>query len=170
MTRPVVRGLIVAALHVGLAASLGAKLLIDRANYPRAWARTAPFDPNLPIRGRYVRLRLEASAGPGLEPAPGDARDPRRRPGAATQRVRLASENGALVALPADADAALFAEIVERDGELRALLMTPVAFFIPDDVPDPSIRPAGEELWVEVTLPQRGAPRPIRLEVRKAGG
>jgi hypothetical protein len=36
-------------------------------------------------------------------------------------------------------------------------------------VPDPSVLEAGEELWVEVTLPRSGAPRPIRLGVRKDG-
>jgi len=45
----------------------------------------------------------------------------------------------------------------------------PVAFFIPEKVPDPSIRPQGEELWVEVTVPREGPPRPIRLGVRKDG-
>jgi len=45
----------------------------------------------------------------------------------------------------------------------------PVAFFIPEQVPDPSIRPPGEELWVEVTIPREGPPRPIRLGVRKDG-
>lgn len=44
-----------------------------------------------------------------------------------------------------------------------------VAFFIPPNVPDPSRRPAGEELWVEVSVPKSGAPRPIRLGVKKDG-
>ena len=56
------KGLIVALIHVLLVASLGAKLLVDRATRPRVWARTAPFDPDLPIRGRYVRLRIEGIA------------------------------------------------------------------------------------------------------------
>ena len=45
----------------------------------------------------------------------------------------------------------------------------PVAFFIPENIPDPSVRPAGEELWVEVTIPKEGPPRPIRLGVKKDG-
>jgi hypothetical protein len=48
-------------------------------------------------------------------------------------------------------------------------LADPVAFFIPEHVPDPSVRPAGEELWAEVTLPRKGPPRPIRLGVMKGG-
>lgn len=44
-----------------------------------------------------------------------------------------------------------------------------LAFFIPEHVPDPSLRAAGEELWVEVTLPRKGPLRPIRLGVKKDG-
>jgi hypothetical protein len=102
------RGLIVAAVHVAMVASLGAKLLIDRARLPRMWVHVLPVDPDSPLRGRYVRLRIE-----------------------------------------------------NRSEQL--------AFFIPEHVPDPSIRPVGEELWAEVTLPARGAPRPIRLAVKKDG-
>ena len=42
-----------------------------------------------------------------------------------------------------------------------------VAYFIPEHIPDPSIRAAGEDLWVEVTVPNKGPPRPIRLGVKK---
>jgi uncharacterized membrane-anchored protein len=102
------KGLIVAALHAALVASLGAKLLYDRATRPRMWVHVLPVDPDSPLRGRYVRLRIE--------------------------------------------------------GRTEA-----IAFFIPEHVPDPSIRAAGEELWAEVTLPRKGAPRPIRLAVKKDG-
>jgi hypothetical protein len=53
--------------------------------------------------------------------------------------------------------------------ETRWVLALPVAFFIPEHVLDPSRRPAGEELWVEVTVPGKGPPRPIRLGVKKDG-
>ena len=48
-------------------------------------------------------------------------------------------------------------------------LAEPLAYFIPEHVEDPSRRPAGETLWVEVTVPPQGAPRPIRLGVKKDG-
>lgn len=104
------KGLIVALVHLAIVGSLGAKLLYDRATRPREWVHVLPVDPDLPIRGRYVRLRIEG------------------RP-----------------------------------------LDDQIAFFIPEHVPDPSIREAGEELWAEVTLPRRGPPRPIRLGVKKNG-
>jgi hypothetical protein len=45
----------------------------------------------------------------------------------------------------------------------------PVAFFIPEHVPDPSLRSPGEELWVEVSVPPQGLPRPLRLALKKDG-
>ena len=105
------KGLLLALLHLMLVLSVAGKYYMDRTRLPRVWVRTMPFDPNLPIRGRYVRLRLTGS--------------------------------------------------VEVTGA--------VAFFIPEHVPDPSRRPAGEELWVEVSVPAKGPPRPIRLGVKKDG-
>ena len=43
----------------------------------------------------------------------------------------------------------------------------PVAYFIPEHALDPSRPQPGASLWAEVTLPPMGAPRPIRLEMRK---
>ena len=56
--RPWIKGTVIAALQVVLVASLGAKLLHDRATLPRVWVQAAPFDPDMPIRGRYVSLQL----------------------------------------------------------------------------------------------------------------
>ena len=104
------RSLALAAIHVALVASLGGKLLVDRATRPRVWVQATPVDPSLPIRGRYVSLRLMMEGTPT------------------------------------------------------------VAFFIPEHAEDPSRRAPGEELWAEVTIPRRGAPRPIRLGVKKSDG
>ena len=106
------KGLILAGVHLALALSVTAKFAYDRATLPRVWVRTEPYDPTLPLRGRYVRLQLR-----------GETED----------------------------------------------LRGPVAYFIPPNVPDPSRRPQGEELWAEVSVPKKGAPRPIRLGVKKDG-
>ena len=60
------KGVILGVVHLLMVASLGAKLVYDRATRPRAWARVVPYDPNLPIRGRYVSLQMEVLA-PGLQ-------------------------------------------------------------------------------------------------------
>ena len=59
--------------------------------------------------------------------------------------------------------------LLETRGGRSVVRLDPVAFFIPESVVDPSIRQAGEELWVEVTVPRRGSPRPIRLGVKRDG-
>lgn len=166
--RPWAKGAVVAAVHVGLVASLGAKLLYDRAMRPRVWALAAPYDPNLPIRGRYVSLRLVVEARGVLEAKPAPGWQP-------PQSVVLRVEDGRLVAEatprargynPSD----LHVEFLQRGDQKLAVLDKPVAFFISEHIPDPSLRPPGEELWVEVTIPKKGPPRPIRLGVKKAQG
>ena len=53
------RGLLLLALQAALLLSLAGRLLLDRALRPRGWARTAPIDPELPIRGRYLSVVLQ---------------------------------------------------------------------------------------------------------------
>jgi hypothetical protein len=60
-----IRGLILAAIQIAMLASVGGKFLYDRATLPRCWVRAAPYDPNLPIRGRYISLRLEQTVCAG---------------------------------------------------------------------------------------------------------
>lgn len=157
MTSSMRKGLLVALLHLAIVSTLGAKLLADRAMRPRVWARAAPVDPNLPIRGRYLSLMIE------LEPAAGFTMSGGSTP------VSLAAQGGRLVASPAAAPGRLLAHAVVNNGRRFVVLDEPVAYFIPEHVPDPSRRASSEELWVEVTLPRAGAPRPIRLGVKKNG-
>jgi hypothetical protein len=105
-----------------------------------------------------VRLRLEVP----LESAP--ASTSRWQP----TEVRLEARDGRLRGIP-DTRADQTITIDSVRGEPRAALVRPVAFFIPEHVPDPSVRGAGEELWAEVTIPRHGPPRPIRLGVRTDG-
>ena len=148
------KGLIVAVVQVLIVGSLGGKLLVDRATRPRVWARTAPFDPDLPIRGRYVRMRIEGQ--PIGLPAE-----------SFSVPVSVEARDGVLVIAPSRNESRLSARLVPERGV--AILDQPLAFFISEHVPDPSLRPPGEELWVEVTLPRRGPPRPIRLGIKKDG-
>src|SRR4051794_9289262 len=52
------KGIAVALVHTLLVCSLGAKLMIDRATRPRIWVKSVPYDPDMPIRGRYVNMQL----------------------------------------------------------------------------------------------------------------
>ncbi|MEY4296860.1 MAG: hypothetical protein RLZZ423_39 [Cyanobacteriota bacterium] len=168
---PRAAGVRLALLQIGLLVSLGGGALLERAWQPRGWARVVPVDPQLPIRGRYVSLGLLVPA-PRLEPG-GATTGPRLD----SQAVQLMARDGFLEAIAAPADAGWpgsgrtqQARIERIDGTVMVRLSQPLAFFIPPDVPDPSRRPAGEELWVEATLPMEGAPRPIRLGVRRPQG
>jgi hypothetical protein len=154
---PRTAGVTLAVVHMALVGALGLKLMVDRARLPRGWARTVPYDPSLPIRGRYVRLRLQMPvAGPLGETVPDDIRG-----------VRLHETDGRLVAEIVDSPAGAMARV--QSGDRSAQLTEPVAYFIPEHAADPSVRPAGEELWAEVSIPRRGPPRPIRLGVWRDG-
>ena len=154
---PFARGLVVAVLHAALVASLGAKLLYDRATRPRVWARTTPIDPEIPFRGRYVQLSLEVD-GENL------LLEHERR-----ADVTLSVEGERLVARRSEAETGIRVAKPWPGSRTAYRLDDPIAFFIPEHVDDPSRRKQGEELWAEVTLPKRGPPRPIRLGVRKDG-
>jgi|HubBroStandDraft_4_1064222.scaffolds.fasta_scaffold225242_2 hypothetical protein len=147
--KPLYRGIAVAVLQCLLVVSVAGKYALDRARLPRAWALAVPFDPNLFVRGRYVSLRLQVdAASPGV---------------AQWTAARLSAVESRLVATP---DNSGTVHITAAGG--RWSLVEPMAFFIPEHVPDPSRRPAGEELWVEVSVPAKGTPRPIRLGVKLA--
>ncbi len=154
------KGLLLGALQLALAAGVGAKFLYDRAHYPRVWVETAPFDPDLPIRGRYVSLTVLVDA----ERAPVTRPRPPQQPEMFFGDLEV--RDGRLVAVEAPEGRHWVAS--RRRGDLdQWQLAEPVAYFIPEHVDDPSIRPPGETLWVEVTVPPTGAPRPIRLGVMR---
>jgi hypothetical protein len=152
-------GLVLAAVHAALVGSLGLKLLADRASLPRGWVRSQPFDPSTPFRGRYVRLGLVIPLS-----NPDTTRGPYADAG-----VRLELQGDRVVGSIDDSVVSPRVQLRQDQGRWSARLAQPVAYFIPEHVPDPSVRPGGEELWVEVTIPKKGPPRPIRLGVMKDG-
>jgi hypothetical protein len=148
------KGAILGVVQLAMVLSLGGKLLIDRSTMPRLWVKVVPYDPNLPIRGRYVSLRVTAEARGFAE-------------GFVYGAAKLSVEDGKLVARPTEDSGGI---MVQVSGEPPVATITePVAYFIPEHIEDPSRRPAGEELWVEVTVPPKGPPRPIQLGVKKDG-
>lgn len=159
------KGLLLAALHVILVLSLGAKLLIDRQRYPRVWAETIAYDPDSPTRGRYLAVRLQIEDERVYSNPP--AGPPQQNRWMEMRNARLGAENGHLVALPSDDWTGIQVARWKRGDQTIVALEQPVDFYIPEHIPDPSRRPPGERLWVEVTVPPKGAPRPIRLGVKK---
>ena len=111
------KGLLLAALECVIVLSLAGKLLYDRATCPRVWVQTLPLDPNLPLRGRYLDLRLAPHTG-------------------TEHYAQLATQR--------------------------------VLFFLPEHTL-PFEKQARSDLWVEVTIPRKGPPRPIQLGLKKDG-
>ena len=166
MNRPR-RGIILAVLQLTLVASLGAKYAIDRARFPRIWARTVAYDPDLPIRGRYlsVQLRVDAERVYGRSELP---KGNQSNFWSEQKDIYLHAENGRLVVSPAPTPTGLHVTRWRtRTGDVAAVLREPVEFFLPEHAIDPSRRQPGGELWIEVTVPAKGPPRPIRLAVKK---
>jgi hypothetical protein len=154
------KGLILAGAQLALVVSLAAKYAMDRARLPRIWVQTVAYDPNLPIRGRYLSVRLRVSP----EHVYGSPWNFSGQMGDVTLNVR----DGHLVAKPANHPTGLHVSqrTINRGAQVTAL-MEPVAFFLPEHAMDPSVRTAGEELWIEVTVPKAGPPRPIQLAIKR---
>jgi hypothetical protein len=154
------KGLILAGAQLALVATLAGKYAIDRARLPRVWVQTVAYDPSLPIRGRYLRVRLRVAAE-NVYGSPGNFRGQ-------MHDVTLGVREDHLVANPADRPTGLHVnQWTIKRGEKVTVLMEPVAFFLPEHAVDPSLHSAGEELWVEVTVPKTGPPRPIQLATKR---
>ena len=151
--KPMYRGLLVAAVQCGIVLSLAGKYALDHARLPRVWVRTTPVDPDSPLRGRYVRLRLALDGTVS-------AADRRHTP------VRLSIIDGRLATQEDVSGSSLY---MSCSGTRGCWLEQPVAFFIPEHVSDPSRVKSGEELWVEVSVPKDSYPRPVRLGVKQYG-
>lgn len=163
------KGLLLAAVQVALVASLGAKLTWDRHRLPRAWAKAVTYDPDLPIRGRYLALQLEVvcdEPGVPLVPPPGLRNPPPVNIGYVRGALRI--ENGRLAS--DCSSTAQGVNLLRRSQPGHApitSLSEPVLFFLPEHATDPWREARGGELWAEVTVPRNGPPRPIRLAIKK---
>ncbi|HYV32409.1 MAG TPA: hypothetical protein VEO53_15060 [Candidatus Binatia bacterium] len=174
--RPMQKGLLLALLHVLLVSSLGAVLLIDRERMPRVWVKTAAYDPYLPVRGRYASLRLEVEVPRGIQLTDAERKIWENEP-AQTWRwfptvyrsVDLKVEDGKFVGVVTPEGRHPLWIRKHADGTDQYMLAEAIPYFIPEHVQDPTIRTQGEELWVEVTVPPKGLPRPIQVGVKKDG-
>jgi hypothetical protein len=173
--KPLTKAITVALIQILIVCSLGAKLLYDRRTRPQAWFKTARYDPNLPIRGRYLGLQIEVN----------DPRSPEeveQKFGTIPQPVfAFGQECGSIVLRDGTAtpefdngqtwncDNLTFVRWNDIGGHTHLRLNEPLLFFIPDAARDPTGLPLGDELWVLATIPRKGPPRPIALGVKKAG-
>lgn len=167
-------------VQLALVLSVAGKYLYERKTRPRVWVRTAQFDPNAPLRGRYLALQLAVDAC-GL---PHDAAHYTQGfqqynstvigPGHYQWRVSLGVRDGHLVPQLQDEARSPEGILEMTQFEDRGCDRVPVnemtEFFIPDTTKMPFPLKSGQELWVEVTAPQFGPPRPIQLALSDASG
>ena len=164
-------GLIVLFVQLLLVLSVAGKYLYERHTRPRVWTRATQYDPNLPLRGRYLAMQLLL-----------DACDLRRdeahtisRPYNKSQsfwqwNVSLTAAHGKLLPIvkPSHRDATLTLS-PGRPCD-RATLSSEELLFIPDRAALPFPLKPGQDLWVEVTVPASGPPRPIQIALSSADG
>ena len=168
-------------IQLAIVSTVAAKYLYQRWTCPRVWTRTVAFDPELPMRGRYLSLRLWWTAARARCPRPRLRSFARDINGAAVQgpfqvqalvrfRAELKVENNHLVviALRDDQNGTLGQGVVVSPGAAcdAMRLDTPVDFFVSEHAADPSRLQPGQELWIEVTVPPKGPPRPIQLALK----
>ncbi len=173
-------------IQLALVSSIAAKYFYQRAHCPRVWTRVAAYDPEMVIRGRYLNLQLTVDGCQSTLPTAFDAAFPRNSDGTTNPngfrvksevpvhfRAKLKVETSRLVAI----------RIPEADQTSKGVNVTampgaacdamridePVDFYIPEHAIDPTPQKAGKELWIEVTIPHKGPPRPIQLAVKQDG-
>lgn len=186
--RSSVSGASIALLVIQLAivSSIAGKYLYERWTCPRVWTRSMVYDPELLMRGRYASLQLLVDGCQSTLPSAEQAAMPRDKNGVPTgtkytvrgeQMVRFAArlkvKDNRLVAIRIpESESQAGAQMVgawpgSSCEDLR--LETPVDFYIAEHAANPTPIRAGQELWVEVTVPPKGPPRPTQLALKESG-
>ena len=177
-------------IQLALVSTIAAKYLHQRWTCPRVWTRAAAFDPQSPMRGRYLALQLIVDGCQSTLPSAGDATFPRDvngavkpgpyilRPNDVEFRANLKAGNNALLAVRIEGQEAGGTEdssagevVVGAAGSPcnQMQLESSTDFFIPDSAQSPLPLKPGQELWIEVTVPPIGPPRPIQLALKDNG-
>jgi hypothetical protein len=174
------------AIQLALVSSIAAKYLYQRRTCPRVWVRTAAFDPELPMRGRYLSLQLLVDGCRSTLPSAKLAVVPRNFDGTARGRsfsigapspfqfpAELKVEGNKLVAIRIE-DPVYRARGVMVDAWPGSScdafrVHAPVDFYVAEHAALPTPLQPGQELWIEVTVPPNGPPRPIQLALKQDG-
>ena len=178
--------LAVLVIQMGLVCSIAAKYLYQRWTCPRVWTRTAAFDPELVMRGRYLSLQLTVDGCQSTLPSAKQAQFPRDVNGAAVSGkfgitvadytefpAELRVINNRLAAIhirdPKDSRSSQMVTAWRASSCEEMRLVAPVTFYIPEHAKNPLPLAQGAELWIEVTVPPKGPPRPIQMALKQNG-
>jgi hypothetical protein len=172
-------------VQLALVSTIAAKYLYQRWSCPRVWTRAAAIDPQLPMRGRYLALQLTVDGCQSTLPSAKDANFPRDvngaikpgpyvlRPNAVDFRANLKVDHNTLVAVRIEGqeDSNAGEEVVGAAGSPcnEMQLASSTDFYISDTAQSPLPLKSGQGLWIEVTVPPKGPPRPIQLALKDNG-
>jgi uncharacterized membrane-anchored protein len=173
-------------IQLALVSSIAAKYLYQRRSCPRVWTKAAAYDPEMVMRGRYLSLRLTVDGCQSTLPSALHAVFPRNTDGTTKPtgftvkaeypvqfRARLKVEGDKLLAIripEADQTSKGVYVTATPDSSCDAMLLDkPVDFYIAEHASDPTRLKPGQELWMEVTIPPQGPPRPLQLTLRQDG-
>lgn len=182
--RPARISVVLLAVQLAIISSVAAQYLYQRWTCPRVWARAVETDPPSSMRGRYVRLQLIIDGCQSTLPSAKAAEFPRDFSGSAVQgrfgvragsffRANLEVQNNRLVAINAalDETGREGQQVIATPGAAcdQMILYQPVPFYVAEGTIAPSRLRAGQELWMEVTVPPAGPPRPLQLALKDNG-
>jgi hypothetical protein len=174
MMSPAMKGVTVLAVQMALVLSVAAKYGWERKECSQVWARAGQYDPDLPLRGRYLALNLTIDSC-GL---PRNEESGSRFDSADGRHVNYSwvvttmVKDGKLVARAWDKVSAVPTEEViaaETTPCAQAILSDGTEFFVSEKAKLPELK-KGQELWALVTVPPQGPPRPVELAVSDARG
>jgi hypothetical protein len=173
-------------IQLALVSSIAAKYLYQRSTCPRVWTRAAAYDPNMVMRGRYLSLQLAVDGCQSTLPSALRAVFPRNTDGTTKPtgftvnseypvyfRAKLKVEGKKLVVIRIPE-----ADLTTKGVNVTAMpgsscdalrLDEPVDFYIAEHAADPTRLRPGQELWMEVTVPPKGPPRPLQLALKDNG-
>lgn len=173
------RSWVLVVVQLVLVLSVAGKYLLERRTCPRVWVRATQVDPVQPLRGRYLALRMSVDTC-GLPRDKGmwtpGYRDGVAKVGAGGWEwgATLAAKGGRLTAQvdgrPRSPSEMQQVVLVASDRCDRASLTSQAEYFVSDQARVPFPLKAGEELWVEVTVPPSGPPRPIQMATSDSAG
>jgi hypothetical protein len=169
-----------------LVSTVAMKYMWQRWRCPRVWTQTVSFDPELPMRGRYLSVRLQVDGCQSTLPSAKAAQFPRDvngavkpgmylvRPSGVVQfQGELKVEDNKLIAVkiedPAKAEAGQMVSAWPGSQCDQMQLDKPVDFYIAEHAQSPLPLNRGQELWVEVTIPPKGPPRPLEMALKDNG-
>jgi hypothetical protein len=176
--RPATAAAILLVVQLLLVLSIAGRYIYERLTRPRIWVRATQIDPNLPLRGRYLALQLIVDACDLPRDAahfrPGYQSQEYTAPDSWSWDVALAVEDGHLVPkllnrprVPGD-----MLDLTLQEGQPcnRVPVHPEVEYFISDTAKSPLPLQPEDQLWVAVTVPSNGPPRPIQLGISTPAG